>query len=948
MPGHWPGNKDSLSLWATQEAAALECQQNVTREQESQNRKDDAVANFLEVLNAVTTSLGGLAQLSNEAARRRQTEDLAAANILRQTGDYTFEPTTAVQSPGILGALLGAPPRGVGGANIVKLGQNFYELRPYRAPDVSALLTGGIRPADLTSPPSPGALSIPPFVAPAATPSLLTPTTPGPTTIAPLSPAPQSKAPTTLSDDQQRHADLAASKSAKYNIKYPNYFVANLLAESSLNPNTPDSKKGAQGIAQFMPETWAKYGEKGKSPYDTDAALEASAKYWRDLEAMFPDKPQLVVAAYNAGEKAVKDIGGIPNFPETRQHVNTVVGYAPLFKQYIQLAKNIVAGPGAIAPPTATTTETPDVIEKPTPTSIPQENAILPRQEIINQRRVEAVGKNPTVSIVNTTYGPVTEELALQAIARNKILQTLYPKGREGQAKLVEAVDKNWKDMVALSDKFLRLKEQSAEKYPHVAQAIRQAKNLGELEGILANKQSVIDVNMAAYAGILDASRLARERQDWSIVGQAMNHYRSYGVSKETIEQARVDSGYAAIQEGQKAATVTKATSGPQAEAAGLRVSAEEAAKLKATGGFRDQDEIREAQDLSTATDTPIEKFSPKMRQMVRDRAIASKGRETRILAEERALGERVIPKYDSDESIVAEELLNELKQQGKVSEDADLRSLQTGNYMGEIARRADERKRKAAVELKQAQDEAFENRPVSTEDRMTKYINIKTGEPLTEPGKTPRELFDMSYVPMDVSGKITIRKAFDSKFLVARLKLLALGGKDVNGILGTKGAEIPAIFTSEGKIGNRVFKTIGDRYEAAKQDEALGQYVKIYEQTRLALGQSLGRVYGGDAGHVTENDRIYNAGLFPEAALKKLTLQDTKGKAEKQFGLMEAHLDEILGRATGRNQYSDAVQGMGEKKQAPSQETPAQRQERTDREMQNFMEQERQRRQGQ
>ena len=47
--------------------------------------------------------------------------------------------------------------------------------------------------------------------------------------------------------------------------------AAQLAQESGWNPNAT-SPAGAQGIAQFMPATWATYGE-GGDPFDPDDAI---------------------------------------------------------------------------------------------------------------------------------------------------------------------------------------------------------------------------------------------------------------------------------------------------------------------------------------------------------------------------------------------------------------------------------------------------------------------------------------------------------------------------------------------------------------------------------------------------------------------------------------------------------------------------------------------------
>src|SRR5678815_5275164 len=63
------------------------------------------------------------------------------------------------------------------------------------------------------------------------------------------------------------------------------------------------SPKGARGPMQFMPDTAARYGL--RDPHDPEQAIDAAARYFRDLLRKFDGRVHLAVAAYNAGEGAV-------------------------------------------------------------------------------------------------------------------------------------------------------------------------------------------------------------------------------------------------------------------------------------------------------------------------------------------------------------------------------------------------------------------------------------------------------------------------------------------------------------------------------------------------------------------------------------------------------------------------------------------------------------------
>jgi soluble lytic murein transglycosylase-like protein len=105
----------------------------------------------------------------------------------------------------------------------------------------------------------------------------------------------------------------------------PENFLARLIwQESSFNPSAV-SPVGAQGIAQFMPETAR---ERGLSdPFAPQEALPASADLLSDLHKALGNLG-LAAAAYNAGASRVKRwLAGVSGLPaETRDYVHSITG----------------------------------------------------------------------------------------------------------------------------------------------------------------------------------------------------------------------------------------------------------------------------------------------------------------------------------------------------------------------------------------------------------------------------------------------------------------------------------------------------------------------------------------------------------------------------------------------------------------------------------------------
>ncbi len=99
--------------------------------------------------------------------------------------------------------------------------------------------------------------------------------------------------------------------------------------ESAGNPRAV-SPKGALGLMQLMPGRAAALGV--TEPLDPLANLDGGVRHLRELLVRYEGDLRLVLAAYNAGEEAVRLHGGVPPYPETQQYVKkvlTLYGSAP-------------------------------------------------------------------------------------------------------------------------------------------------------------------------------------------------------------------------------------------------------------------------------------------------------------------------------------------------------------------------------------------------------------------------------------------------------------------------------------------------------------------------------------------------------------------------------------------------------------------------------------------
>lgn len=150
----------------------------------------------------------------------------------------------------------------------------------------------------------------------------------------------------------------------------PELLFAQILRESRFNPNAA-SGAGAQGLAQFMPGTAARFGL--SNPFDPLESIRAQADYMRklfDKFGKFGNVEDLALAGYNAGENRKSLAAGrVPAIAETRAYVEEITSVAEAIRQtdgaYAAIAaaapkvKEVVLRLGELATPLAAAAQAP-------------------------------------------------------------------------------------------------------------------------------------------------------------------------------------------------------------------------------------------------------------------------------------------------------------------------------------------------------------------------------------------------------------------------------------------------------------------------------------------------------------------------------------------------------------------------------------------------------------
>ncbi len=130
--------------------------------------------------------------------------------------------------------------------------------------------------------------------------------------------------------NKQKHTALIDGIAQRYGLP-ASLLHAVIAVESAYDPNAI-SRAGAVGLMQLMPETAKRYGVVNRrNPTDN---INGGTRYLRDLLVMFDYDLTLALAAYNAGEGAVKEYGNsIPPYEETRRYIDKVIAFYNKYKK---------------------------------------------------------------------------------------------------------------------------------------------------------------------------------------------------------------------------------------------------------------------------------------------------------------------------------------------------------------------------------------------------------------------------------------------------------------------------------------------------------------------------------------------------------------------------------------------------------------------------------------
>lgn len=132
------------------------------------------------------------------------------------------------------------------------------------------------------------------------------------------------------------HYDPLIRKASKQNAVAFALVKAVIKAESNFKADAV-SPAGAMGIMQIMPINLKPLNI--NDPFNPAENIMGGSLYLKQLLIQFEGNLPLVLAAYNAGPKAVERNGSVPPYAETQRYVKQVMAYYQEYQREDPLAK---------------------------------------------------------------------------------------------------------------------------------------------------------------------------------------------------------------------------------------------------------------------------------------------------------------------------------------------------------------------------------------------------------------------------------------------------------------------------------------------------------------------------------------------------------------------------------------------------------------------------------
>jgi soluble lytic murein transglycosylase-like protein len=131
-----------------------------------------------------------------------------------------------------------------------------------------------------------------------------------------------------ISSSKKPYDEIVVSVAQEHRV--PAELVHSIIKAESDYDTWAISSKGALGLMQLMPVTATQY--KVMNVFDPRQNIQGGVKYLVDLIKLYDGDTQHVLAAYNAGQEAIKKYGGIPPYRETRNYIKKVMAAYPKSK----------------------------------------------------------------------------------------------------------------------------------------------------------------------------------------------------------------------------------------------------------------------------------------------------------------------------------------------------------------------------------------------------------------------------------------------------------------------------------------------------------------------------------------------------------------------------------------------------------------------------------------